>query len=487
MKYTSLFIIALTGISLFTSCSGDADNRNAGEYLSAYMKDNKKVVAFGKIDVDQILEKADYKNIPKANVLLMGEIKQYRNALEMSQGVHFAIEGPLDRNGNPSQVIAIMRIKQPDSLVNKIASLGLMLQESGDMQYVKDGDVSIGVGENLAVFMVRPGDYDPKKSLGEIMDKCEGELSGGKVDEIIKQKGDITFGLSFENAYVTSNTSLGKLDAAKKKELEALVSDSYLRGSISFNAGEAVFETENMFSNELMNRMPLKEDASGTVRSKLGSGKTRVGLAVNADVKKMETFLMDFSNDYQRELRNFNFISMFSSGKSDNSLAKLWNGIFGLVAVGDIKPGEGGLIPEVNFHMGLGEDGKETSKNLMARIPGADPNGGTVVFNGITFKVSDTEINGSSVKNAYSGKLDIPSFADNFGKKGVSGFVDLSGLDLKSMDLEDGAKSLYAVEYIVFEIDNKSSKMIIRGKDAKRNILKQIADVYIDEIKANLN
>lgn len=486
MKYTSLFLIVLAGLSLLSSCSGDTENRTAGEYLSAYLKDNKKVMAFGKIDLDQILEKADYKNIPKMNVLINEEITQYKNAIEMAQGVHFAVEGPLDLGGNPSQVVALVRVKNADSLVNKINSQGLMMQESGGLQFVQDGEVSIGVSENLAVFMVRPGKYDSKKSLKEIIKKCEGDLSSGKVEQIIKQKGDITFGMSLENTYLTSNTSMRKLDAAKKKELEALVSDSYLKGSIAFNKGEAVFETEHLFSDELLSRMSLLEDPEAKVKSKLGSGKARIGLAVNADVKKMENFMMDFSPDYQREVRNFNFLSMFSSGKSDNSLTKLWSGIFGLVAIGDLKSG-GGLVPEVNFHVGLGENGKEMSKNLLGTVTNTESKNGEMVFNGITFNINDTEISGSSVINPTSGKLEIPAFADNFGKKGITGFVDLTGLDLKSMGLEDGAKSLYAVQYVVFEVTNKSSKMIVRGKNPNLNILKQIADVYIEDIKEQLN
>ena len=154
-KYRFLVTIILAFFML--SCSGDLSDRTAEEYLSAYMKDNKQVVLFGKIDAKQILEKADYQNIPKAAVLLKSEMKQYEAALDLSQGVCFALEGPFGHDAAPSQFLAFVKVKSLDSLTSKITSLGLMLQEEGDMQFVQDNDVSIGVKEHLAIFITKKG------------------------------------------------------------------------------------------------------------------------------------------------------------------------------------------------------------------------------------------------------------------------------------------------------------------------------------------
>lgn len=64
MNIRSIFTIVIATAFLI-SCSGDNKNRSASEYLSAYMKDNNKVVLFGKINAKQILEKAEYKKSQK--------------------------------------------------------------------------------------------------------------------------------------------------------------------------------------------------------------------------------------------------------------------------------------------------------------------------------------------------------------------------------------------------------------------------------------
>ena len=70
MKKISILNLLLALIILI-SCSKSNENKNAKEILSSYLKDNKEVLAFGKVDIKSILQKADYKSVPKVNVLLI--------------------------------------------------------------------------------------------------------------------------------------------------------------------------------------------------------------------------------------------------------------------------------------------------------------------------------------------------------------------------------------------------------------------------------
>ncbi len=100
--------------------------------------------------------------------------------------------------------------------------------------------------------------------------------------------------------------------------------------------------------------------------------------------------------------------------------------------------------------------------------------------------LNEKEITLSSGKST-SNKLTIPAFASQFGKKGFTAFINFEGMNLKSMDLDDGAKALYALQYVFIEADNQGSKMIVKGKKANVNILKQIVDVYIEDLENTIS
>ncbi|MFN5415842.1 MAG: hypothetical protein ACK5B9_02220 [Flavobacteriia bacterium] len=472
------FLAAITFALLITSCSGDLEDRTASEFLSAYMKDNKNVVLFGKVDAKQILEKAEYKSIPKLSVLLKSEMKQYESALELNDGVCFAMEGPFDQNGNPAQLLAFVKVRNADSLASKVSSLGLPVQVSGDLEFVQENEVTIGIKENLAIVITKSGKYDGKAALAEAFKKAEQDVSEGKVDQILAEKGDILMGASFENLYASSNTSLNKLNAQKKQEFEALVKDSYLQATVSFEKGQAVMEMKNLFSNELMNRMFMKEDPSASILAKLGKGNARVGLAMNLDMNKMETFLEDFAPNYKQDLIDGDFsLQMAASVLGDKPFTNLLSGKLGFVMTGN-PTADGSFVPETNIHIGLGKKGNEVKDMVLGFFPSDG------VF-GMKVQANAKEINVSS-GNTSAAKLLIPGFANSFGKKGATAFVNFDGLDMKSFDLDEGGKFVYALQNILLTADNNGAKMIVKGKKANQNILKQIVDVYISDLEETI-
>lgn len=484
MKYT--YPLLLVGIALLFSCSKTVEERSSKDYLSAYLNGNKTALIFGKIDVDQLLNKADYKSIPKANVILTQELGQYKNALELEQGIHFVVEGPFSEHG-PNQAIAFAKVKNADSLANKIGSLGLMLKESGGMRYAQDNEMSIGIQEHLALIIVREGKYDPKAVLEEAFKKCTGDLSTGKNEKVLAQKGDFIFGINMENSFANATELLKKMDARMTKEISALVSDSYLMGSLNFEKGQAVLVTENLFSDALNKRMFLNADPQQSILTKLGSGKAWAGISANFDIKKMESFVKDFSPEIQHQInQSMAQLSLLSFNGNANSISSVWNGQFGMVMVGEVVKG-GGMVPEVNFNLGLGTEGASVSKSVANMFAKMEANG-KVDYNGIRFDLKETDIFGTTAKASQTNeKLKIPSFADNYGKAGFSAFLDFSSMDLKEMYLDQEAKGLYALKNMTLEIDNQRSRLVLQGKDSSTNFLKQLIEVYIHEIEAEIN
>lgn len=476
-KLTLLTLIVTLVVAI--SCSKDSTNKTASEFLSSYMKDNKSVVMFGKMDMKSILEKADYKKIPKVSVLLNSEMKDYENSVDLAQGINFAMEGPFEKDGKPARIVAFVKVKNADSLANKIGSLGMMMEKSGDMKFSQDNDVSIGIKENLAIILLKSGKYDGKSELDAAFKKCESDVSEGKVDQILAEKKDILLAISMENLYASSNTSISNLDEAKKKEFEALVKDSYIQSTVSFDKGKAVFETKNMFSSALSSRMFLKDDKSASILKKLGKGNARIGLTMNLDIQKMESFMDDFAPEFKRQLSKSNFqLQMAMSTLGDKPFTNLLSGKIGMVMVGDMMK-DGSLVPEANIHLGFGKKGKEVSEMMKAFFPQDGK------LYGMNAKIDQNEISIFSGKTTES-SLIIPSFAANFGTKGITAFVNFDGMELESMDLQEGAKMLYAFQNMTMEVDNNGSQIIITAKNQNQNILKSIIDVYLRDIEKTI-
>ncbi len=459
----------LVGFLFLVACSGNND-RPIKECVSAFMHDNELIIAFGSLNYSQILEKAEYKKIEKLGSLIE---ERLADALNPESPVYFAIEGPFDSNGNPTATYVFLDVQNKDTLEDRLASSGLFIEEAGDMKYSLNDDLSVGIKGNLAIVVIKKEDYDGKLILEGAFNKTKGELSGGKTDELLSKNNDIALNANLENLYSTSNTSLSKLSKPKQKELTEMVKDSYVHASINFENGKMLFKTENLFSAALENRMFFKDDARASVLSNLGKGKARIGIAASIDMKKAESFIDDFAADFKEKMINSDTKSALAVMLlGDGPLNKVFSGVAGLVLVGE--PQIMGFVPELNFNVGIGKEGKPLFEIWAASKSG----------DRFKYTITDKNLIGSS-PNAGVGmsSLLIPSCGKDFGKKGISGFIDFQGLDVESFYLPGAYKSINVIKNITFKVDNKGSEMVINTTKPNQNILKQIIDLNTEDLK----
>jgi hypothetical protein len=81
----------------------------------------------------------------------------------------------------------------------------------------------------------------------------------------------------------------------------------------------------------------------------------------------------------------------------------------------------------------------------------------------------------------------VPKGCENFGKKGITAFIYLDGVDLSSFEFEEEQKVIYLIKYISFEMDENGSKIIIKAKNGKENLLKQAVDVIVEELSGKIS
>jgi len=480
------FSLVFIGFSLF-SCSNDFKNESVETYVSSFIKSNPSIVAFGKVDVNTLLSKADYEAVPKLGKILKIEKDRLERSLNLNTPLHFALEAPFDKNGNPKALYAFAEVVNTDSLADRLGSSGLFVEQEGDFQFAIDGDLTIGFQDKIAVVISKKEKYDGKEAVKSLLASLSTERMGGKVDQILGIKDDVVSGVSLERLFATSNTELSKLDEAKQNELKNMVNDSYLQAQISFSKGQVSVETKNLFSSALQNRMFFENKENNQMLTKLGRGKARFGLAMQLDVPKMESFMDDFLADAKRKLLSANTQIQFATmtmGK--NPISSLFSGDFGAVLVGDLLK-DGSITPEVNFHVGLGAKGKTISDlaNSFFTMGGSvASSNGVFSYQGMDFVITEKEITGNT-KNAGAdvSNLVLPQVASDFGTKGITGFVTFEGLNMASFGFNGGSKMLEIIKNANLEVDNKGMKLIIRTTNSTENVLRQVVQLYVKDIE----
>lgn len=474
-----LFIAFFTFSMMLFSCSSNNENRELKDYLSAFMKENNAIAIFGKADLNSVLNKAEYSSIPKFGGMIESVLSEFNKCIDTKTPIYYAVEGPFTPEAIPAAFYAFIDVKSADSLVSNLIKKGYDFEKDGDMSFAQFGDLSIGVKKDLAILISKNGEVNAKESLEKAFEMSSGDVSEGRVDEILSQKGDVVLGFSIESIYSTSDTQLAKLDQAKQDEIKELVADSYSQTVFKFENGAAVIETKNFFSDALKKRMFLKPNDKAAILSNLGHGSPMLGFSLNFDMEKLQSFINDFSPEALNALSEKFDMQGALMLVGENPLSGVSNGQLGFVMLGEPGKSES-MIPDFNAYFGLGKKGKplaEMAKSFLSS--------GTMVTNITNDGISCYSC--SSNAPVQGKKLIIPNGCENFGKKAITGFINFEGMDMSTFELEGGAKILNIIKYINFEVDEDGGRIFIKAKNGQENILKQSMNFFLREFESQIS
>ena len=468
----------LLGFVLF-SCS-DTNKTDPKDSMSSFINNNEAIVAFGTVDLKGILEKVDYENVPKIGKLLSTEVATIERFIDLKAPIYYALQGPIDMDGSPEATYAFLGVLNSDSLVAELTQRGFDVGLKDEIQYCQDGDVAIGVKGNLAIIITKNSDFDTEKLVLDTYAKIDGSKSEGTVDEVLSQKGDFVLGVNMHSLYTTSNTDLEELDDAVKKELDEILTNTYVQTVVKFEDGAAILETKNYFSEKLKDQMFFNTDDSAPILAKLGKGKARFGLSMNLDMQKMQSFIDAYSPETMRDLGSLmgGPAQMALMAAGDDGLAGLFNGKFGIVMFGDPNL-DGALVPDFNFYLGLAPRGQDLAQMAKGMLD--------YVMSEVSLdKDGISGYSNSSNSSGGNGKITLPEGCENFGKSGISAFINFEGLDYDEMDLEGGGNVLRVVKYITFDYDENGGRVYIKAIEGKENILKQATGVLVEEFSSEI-
>ncbi len=475
-------LVLLVAIGL-TSCSGDPKERGAKEALSALVQSKKNVSVFGHVSIMNILNKLDYKHIPKANVLISSQLMTWKKAFKLDGPMYFAVEGPYAIDGTPETVYGLIDVTGEDSLLSVVQEMGYAMEKTDDFKYFQENDVTFGVRKNLFIILSKKGDYDGKKAIKEAFAATEGDLSDGKTEEIIETEADAVVGVSLERVY--SKEAMSMLSKDKQKELAELVADGFTSTAVKFEKGTMTIESKNMFSDELKDRLFFKDGNGDALKGKMGSGNAYMGVSGNIDMKKLEAFVKDFAPNNSRMMGEAMSPEMsFMMMAAGESFMKELSGNFGFVAVG--KPKEG-MEFEFNAFVGLKKSDGMLAMQAKTMTMGMPQKNGAYIMDNTAIRFKKDGIYVNSITNAGKGKINLPGFANKFGENTFFAFVDFKKMDMKSFDLPKESKVLEIMESVTIECTRDGSTLVLTAKDKSKNMLKLVSDFYYQTFKDEID
>lgn len=477
--------IALFSIFFLAACSNSEVKRDMNEYLSAYLNDHTEVVAFGKANINTILEKADYASIDMLNMVLGSEIERYQTFIDVKGSIYYAAHGPLKQDGSPEKIVLFIRVTDQEALKSHLQSeMSFDLNEADGFEYASSGDMVLGFRQHLAVIIIQPNNKNEVESLKDAFTRADGKVSTGTLAKLVNSKdGDIQMGVSLANLYGTASGDLKNAPKSKQQQLKKMLQDAFVKTTVRFENGQAVIELKNLFSKELESKMFLAGNSSAPILQELGAGTPRLGFSLNMDVKKMEALANDLSpKAIDKGLGMQYLIIKMATGSRE--LNDVWDGKVGMVMFGEPDV-SGAFTPEVNAFIGVRPKGREALANFvemsggLTQIPGVPPF--TVQDKGIS--IMSKPVNGTE-------KLKLPKGAENFGKSGINFFLNLEGLnpdDVAEMfDMEELKIVLKVAKFISFEYNNGGGKLVITAKDGKENVLKQALTEAMKELSGKM-
>jgi len=359
------------------------------------------------------------------------------------------------------------------------SEMGYDVNKSDGFEYAADGDMALGIRNNLVIILVKSGDYDEEKELKAAFKRVDGKLSNGKIETLLNEAdGDVVVALNLGNFVLNSENGMRGMKPSEKKELKKLFADSYINTTIKFEDGKAIIETKNHFGAKLKSKMFFNSDPKAKVLAELGGGSPIAGFSMNLDVQKMESLMNDIRPQALNKIIGMQYVGMkFLAGTND--LEEILDGNAGAIY---FKPDHGTTETKriMNYYVGLKPKGEKLISNAQSAF------GEMIPMDLPDFTVKNKGLSVIGHKAQALAKLSIPAMARGFGKTGISFFINLENLterDLEAIvNFNDLAPILEVAKFVSFEYNNEGGKLVITAIDGNENILKQTLEAAVSDI-----
>ena len=357
-----LLIFGILISFIITGCSTKPSSNLVAD-VATFVSNSDKVVSYGSVDLDAILTKSALSEVETIGPFVDQQMTAIKGALNVDKKIFYALEGPLDQDGNPEFSYVFMEVKNKDSLIDLFQEMGMLFEEEGDLMTYYDMGSAIAFNDNIAVLVHAGFGTQPKEKLEYVFTKLDGKEKDERVVEVLNQSTDIMTALHLENLYATSNTSLDDLPKKEQKQLAAMVKGGHFSLTTDFNDGNLTMNLNTTrVSDKLKEAYFFKDKSTAETIDNIGPGKPAVALVGALDIQKMEHFVNQFAPGALKSFySSLGLGGFFLQTMGGEGIASLVNGDFGamLSFEREEENKQMGQLLNLQAFVKLGEDGNE--------------------------------------------------------------------------------------------------------------------------------
>ncbi len=470
MRLIPISLLFLVLITFLTSCSDEANERSLSEKFADYSTQNQQVIFSGRLNIKDILKNADYQHIPKLNNLISKELLAFNQGIYVDSGICFTVEGLFNSDGTPSEINVFATLKNKDSIQDKIASLGLLLEHGKNIDFALGTGYGVAIQANVVLFHFQEQGTITQQQFTTIF-KDLNEESTPIASHEPTETGAIELLTHLDHIYeLYKQSNAITLDKLQQKEVDQLLQDATLNTTIRFEAGGITINTKHHFSESLKKRMLFDTQTSQSISS-LAKGNATLGVSMHLNPMNIQTFVEDFNPEFFEQL-----------GQTQGNIA------LGMMALGNrpVTNLLGGQLAFLYFgehdshsaYIALGDEGK-TISNLARSFFSKNPL--------YTLNIHEKAIIATSKSHIASHQeVILPTFAKDFGTHGLDFFMDVAAYNAKQPALVGEYPFLNVISWVKITATNEGSTIRIQGKDKSKGILKQVVDIYVGLIKESI-
>jgi hypothetical protein len=488
MSKNIFFLVIIFTALIVSSCGKDKNRINIKSAVASFATNQEDVISYGYIDIKQMLDKSNLAKVKGLGNGIADIFTSLESGVNLESGIHYALTGPMDKNGMPDKVFAFFPVENQDSLKVKLEQeMGYLFEEEDGLMMYDDMSTAIGFNDEMAIIVMTQFGKNPKVELKAAFIKSKNKDQNPKIVEILDVETDILLGANLSNLYSTSNTSISKLPENRKKEIAAMLEDGHYSATIDFNDGNIVAELNtDRVSDALKKEYFFKSKFESAIFEKLGPGTPIVAFAASMDLTKMEELVVLLQPEGQESPIRY-------LGLGDQKVSDIIDGEFGFALNSASGMATSGMIPAFNFYASVGENYeflKDLANVYSEEEVIEDLGEGYYRYQETSiarFNKEEIILQSNSVEKANfkPGKLNGVRGMKNFGDQPLSVFIDVKALneaDISSFASE-AELLLQLTDYVTIEANNKGSKMVIQLLNKNENVLSQILDAFRNDLK----
>lgn len=485
----------LLSIFLF-SCNGKSSsdlNANVARFVSS----SDQIVGYGYVNLLAIKGKSQLSQVPTVGEFIDKQMSSFEESLKLTDKIHYAFEGPLDRNGEPKLSYIFLTVENEDSIQKMFEGMSFKFDKEKGIQVANGMNMVVGFDESTAAIIIGNLGDSPNEKIHATFDTFKSEQKNEDVTEILATTTDILIAADLEAIFEMSQSQIQSVNAEKKEELEELFEDGHAFLSLDFNNGDLTAKFDfSRVSDKMKENSFFMDEVSDDILENLGAGEPLMAIAMSFDVEKMDEYWKEYKTQYE-DLLNIGYRQMgglFMALAEDN-ISNVMNGDVGM-ALFQKEQEEKTRGDRVisNLYVGLGENPQNLKDLINSYAEGKvieSMEDGFYRKDESMILINDEALiirSNDTLKSSFDEdqELVVTERMEDFGDTPFAMFVDLAKMaetDVKRFAGREFQSLISIADYLSVKADNETVVIKLAVKNKDENILKQIVDVYENDLQ----